>query len=311
MEKSYNKMSVGQWILRMVHGAFIGVGSILPGVSGSVFSVLFGIYRPMMALLAHPFRAFKTYYRLFIPIVIGFLLGFVGLAKLLGMLFKTAPTLSACAFVGLIAGMIPAVYKDSGKQGRSKSSWTAFAVSFAVLLGFFMFLFIKNGNELKVAAEPEVAETMVQWVLNSGMTWKEHVAIIGRYFFCGVVWGFTFVLPGLSSSSILLFLGLYGSMTDGIGALDPGVVIPLFVGIAFIALAFARPVNWLLEKHYAILSHIILGVATASTVMLAYSLLPFADARETLFGIALILAGIAGAVFLDRFGEKVMAKQSE
>lgn len=43
----------------------------LPGVSGGVMCVLFGIYQPMMALLSHPGKAFRQYYRLFIPVLIG------------------------------------------------------------------------------------------------------------------------------------------------------------------------------------------------------------------------------------------------
>ena len=43
-------------------GAAIGVGAILPGISGGVLCVVFGIYKPMMSFLAHPFRTFRTYY---------------------------------------------------------------------------------------------------------------------------------------------------------------------------------------------------------------------------------------------------------
>ena len=55
------KMSIGQWLMHVLHGALIGVGAILPGVSGGVMCVLFGIYQPMMALLSHPGKAFRQY----------------------------------------------------------------------------------------------------------------------------------------------------------------------------------------------------------------------------------------------------------
>ena len=41
-------------IIRVIQGILIGAGAILPGISGGVLCVVFGIYRPMMALLAHP-----------------------------------------------------------------------------------------------------------------------------------------------------------------------------------------------------------------------------------------------------------------
>ena len=70
-QKTEGKMTLGQWLLRVLHGALVGVGAIMPGVSGGVLCVLFGIYQPMMALFSHPFKALKKYYKLFIPVLIG------------------------------------------------------------------------------------------------------------------------------------------------------------------------------------------------------------------------------------------------
>ena len=39
------------WLFHVLQGALIGVGAILPGVSGGVLMVIFGIYQPIMARL--------------------------------------------------------------------------------------------------------------------------------------------------------------------------------------------------------------------------------------------------------------------
>ena len=39
-------------IMYAIQGAIVGVGAILPGVSGGVLCVAFGIYEPMMAMLS-------------------------------------------------------------------------------------------------------------------------------------------------------------------------------------------------------------------------------------------------------------------
>lgn len=44
----------------MLQGVIIGAGAILPGISGGVLAVIFGIYRPAMELLTHPKRAFRA-----------------------------------------------------------------------------------------------------------------------------------------------------------------------------------------------------------------------------------------------------------
>ena len=58
-------------ILRVLQGAIIGAGAILPGISGGVLAVIFGIYRPAMELLTHPKRAFPRYWRMLLAVGIG------------------------------------------------------------------------------------------------------------------------------------------------------------------------------------------------------------------------------------------------
>ena len=36
------------WALRVLQGALIGLGAVLPGISGGVLCVVFGIYKPVM-----------------------------------------------------------------------------------------------------------------------------------------------------------------------------------------------------------------------------------------------------------------------
>ena len=44
-------------LLLLIQGAIVGTGAILPGISGGVLCVAFGIYEPMMALFSHPKKA--------------------------------------------------------------------------------------------------------------------------------------------------------------------------------------------------------------------------------------------------------------
>ena len=51
-EKLRGLPAVRKFIVLVVQGAIIGAGAILPGISGGVLCVAFGIYQPMMAILA-------------------------------------------------------------------------------------------------------------------------------------------------------------------------------------------------------------------------------------------------------------------
>lgn len=48
---------IGKSLLYAVKGAIVGVGAILPGISGGVLCVAFGIYKPIMDLLTHPAKS--------------------------------------------------------------------------------------------------------------------------------------------------------------------------------------------------------------------------------------------------------------
>ena len=81
----------------------------------------------------------------------------------------------------------------------------------------------------------------------------------------GALTGLGLVVPGLSPSNFLIYLGLYQPMASGIKSLDLGVIIPLILGVVLVILAFAKLVNWLFTKHYAFMYHLIIGVVLGST----------------------------------------------
>jgi putative membrane protein len=88
---------------------------------------------------------------------------------------------------------------------------------------------------------------------------------------CGILWGLGIILPGLSASTAILFIGLYQPMLEGIGELNPAVLLPLGAGAIFCVLLIGKAVALGYQKHYEILSHGVLGAISATTVMLILS----------------------------------------
>ena len=267
-------------LMRVLQGALIGGGAILPGVSGGVLAVVFGIYRPMMELLSHPFRALKKNLWLFIPIVIGVGIGFVGFAKLMALLFAEDSPYPISLFVGLILGTVPSLLKTARSQGRKPAAdMTALILTFAGLLAFLIIL--EGTGSMNLTLTPV-------WALISGL-----------------IWGFSLIVPGLSSSSILIFMGLYKSIMDDVGRLQLGTVIPLLLGIALVAFLFARVIDSLFNKHFSVASHAIVGLVLASTIMIIPR--EFAGFGQILICLVLAVIGFAGAWYLGVWGEKYEA----
>ena len=60
-------------------------------------------------------------------------------------------------------------------------------------------------------------------------------------------------------------MGLYQPMAAGIKSLDFGVIIPIVIGVVLVIFLFAKLINWLFSKQYALMYHLILGVVIGST----------------------------------------------
>lgn len=270
-------------IMRLIHGAIIGLGAVLPGISGGVLCVVFGVYKPIMELLSHPFKAIKKYAKLLIPIVIGIGIGFLAISKLLGFLLTKYPDPSVCLFVGLIAGMMPSLFREAGEKGRSKGSFISMAICFAVVLALLLVL-----NAVHVTIVPNF------W-------W---------YLFCGFCIALSVIAPGMSFSTLLMPLGLYTPLVDGIGNLDFKVILPAGIGALLTVILLAKAVDSLMNKHYSVVFHGIIGIVVAATVVI----IPFqsfaAGVKEAVINVICIAAGVAIALILDKFNSKVKVPEN-
>ena len=79
-----DRSELQKFVLHLLQGAMIGIGAVLPGISGGVLSVVFGIYEPIMAFLSNPREALSQYGRLLLPVLLGAAGGFLLSARAIG-----------------------------------------------------------------------------------------------------------------------------------------------------------------------------------------------------------------------------------
>jgi putative membrane protein len=103
------------------------------------------------------------------------------------------------------------------------------------------------------------------------MRWMETIRTVEvepsffAWLLSGALTGLGLVVPGLSPSNFLIYMGLYQPMANGIKNLQMGVIIPLILGVVLVIFLFAKLVNWLFTEHYAFMYHLIIGVVLGST----------------------------------------------
>lgn len=282
------KSSLFTFLLFFFEAMLIGFGGILPGISGGILCVIFGFYHPLVDTLADPIHKLVPNLNVLLPLALGSLFGFIVTAGAVRDFMELNEELASCVFAGLILGMLPDMWKDASKKPRTKASIVALVLSAVLFTAFFMYL--KLGDKIHITPN---------------LFW---------YLLCGVVWGISIVVPGMSSSSSLIFLGLYKPMVDGIAELDfLGVILPVILGIVVTILLLSRAVSAFYDKHFSVASHIIIGIVIATTIpIIPYK---FASVGAFFADLAGFVLGIAVAYLLSivcpKLADKVNAKDTK
>ena len=280
--------SIFSWIFKLVKGIVIGTGFIIPGVSGGVFAAIFGVYEPMIRFFANIRKDFLKNVKFFLPIGIGVLISMVLVSKVLGDFFTAAEVPLVWFFIGCVLGTLPGLYKQAGEQGRKNRHLAIAIVTFVLMCAFLYFI----QGILKTVRIP--TESMLVWLM------------------AGALMGLGAIVPGLSPSNFLLYMGIYGVMMQRIGGLDWAVLIPVVVGALACFLLLSKTFDKLFERAYAGLYHFILGVIIASTVMIipwpGKELESGGTAGYTL-PLALICAGACAAGAALGYGMGVLEKK--
>ncbi len=227
------------WLIRVFKGALIGIGAILPGVSGGVLMVIFKIYDSLIDFLGNFPKNFKKYFFYFLPVGIGGVLGILLFSGVVSAAFGKFAALFVSLFIGFVVGTIPSIWRTAGEKGRGKGEYVALFISIFVIL----FLML-SGEQQLTSVEPN----FFIWICG------------------GVLVGLGFIVPGLSPSNFLIYFGMYSKMTDGISALDFSVIIPLMIGVVLAVILFAKLVSILFERFYGLMYHIILGTVIGSSL---------------------------------------------
>lgn len=285
-----------QWFLDILRGAVIGVSNIIPGVSGGTMAVSMGIYDRVIYAVNNLFKQFKKNFRDLLPIIIGVLIGLFAFAALIGNLLGTKsseipmtrlPT--NFAFIGLILGGLPAIYK----RVNMKSARIPGVILFLIFLALVVVLPLLNPPEAR--------------------TVDHSIGTILLMIPLGAIASSTMVVPGISGSMILMLLGYYNPVINAMNDLRGGdwsslailapYAIGLLVGIVFIA----KLMNFLLKKHAALTFSAIFGLVIGSPVALLMQnreCFQIATAGNWIISIVCLVIGFAVAWFMSTLDKK-------
>ncbi|MDO4540468.1 MAG: DUF368 domain-containing protein [Syntrophomonadaceae bacterium] len=227
-------------IIRFLQGMIIGVGGIIPGVSGGVMAVLFGIYERFAALMAHPIKRLRQDFWYFLPIGIGGALGILLFARLVVWAFDTYQAETIYFFLGCILGTAPSLYRTATSRDGMRPLFLFIALlAFAIMTGVNLYFENTTGS-----------------MANGNLT--------VLFLISGVILGLGTMLPGLSAAAIMIYMGTYDLVMERIASVDFMGMLPVVLGFCITLLLLARFIHYLFCHFHGQVYFTIMGIVIAS-----------------------------------------------
>lgn len=260
-----------KFIANFFKGILIGAGCILPGISSGVLCVIFGIYDLLLDSILNFFHDIKKNFNFLCPIALGGAIGIIVFSKFLQYLLLKYPIQTKSIFIGLILGGVVLLFRQIIKDREwKKQNSIYFFISFIIGVGM-VYL------EHKLAIKDLESVSFLYLVLS------------------GFLMSIGIVVPGVSSTVILMLLGTYSYYLSSVSNLYFPVLISMAIGILAGSLLFMKITKILLEKHYEKTMFSIIGFSIGSIFVLFPAILTIGD-----FAIS-ILCFVIGYLFIKIF----------
>lgn len=230
-------------------GILIGFGAILPGVSSGVFCVIFGIYESLISCISNFFKDIRRNFSFLFPIGLGAFVGIIFFGNIIKYFFLSYNTYSCYAFIGLILGTIPALYRQA-------------------CIGYPKFIDIKKIIPIFLSFLFGIILIIIEKYFNLNLLVSSLATNTWYLIFAGFVMSVGIVVPGISNTVILMCLGVYTQYITAIANIDLSILLPLSIGLFFGCVLWIKIIKYLFEKHHQITSFCIIGFTLGSVFVL-------------------------------------------
>ncbi len=208
---------------RYSKGLFVGVGMIIPGVSGGTAAMICGIFEDILYATSNIIKHIKYSLQILIPITLGVMSSVLVFSKFMNTLCSIMPhtmhgifciltLLSTCFFI-----------KNNIKFKYS------FSKIFALILGVLFAL-------------------TVHILLNTFVYTNKNFSI-PQYFIFGLPLSVALILPGISFSYMLLVFGIYENVLSALYDININIILPLTIGVFIGAVLFSKILNVFLKRY--------------------------------------------------------------
>lgn len=269
-------------ITKFIKGLIIGVAALTAGVG--TFAIILGIYDRCMEIIANPFKNFKENLKYIWPILLGIGISAASCAKLISFLLTNYNAYTRSAFLGIIIGGIPTLFRVANKKGFKKAYLLSTLIALIITI-----IFTVIANNTKAGAV------------------VEHVSTVELIIY-GAIYAWGAVMPGMTTIHILIYMGVLAPILNGFTSLNFAIIIPFGIGYVALALATASLITYLFKKFYGITYYAIIGFSITSLIMFIPK---YSGPLEVLIGIIIIAIFTAATIGITKLDKKIEETKEE
>jgi len=243
-------------INQFIKGIIIGIAKIIPGLSGAVLMISFNLYDKAIDSITNFFSNPKKNFIFLFNLSFGIIIGIMLFSKILHFLITNYYLYTTSLFLGLILGGVPIINKNIPKKEKY---YLLSLVSFSLVFSLSFFTTTKD------------------YILKN--TYIDYIA----FFIAGIFESIGTILPGVSSTALLMLIGMYNHYLVVLSGLlnikyiieTLEFIIPFTLGMVIGIIMLSILINYLFKKVPNQTFSIILGISLSSIFMLAKNIIPY------------------------------------
>jgi putative membrane protein len=259
-------------------GILLGLAIVIPGISGAAIAIIFHIYDKLLYAVSNILKKFKLCFLFLLPILLGFVIGFLGGFFAVQKLLDLIPFAMILNFAGLMIGAFPSVYKEV--KGIHKDGKRISLMTIGVIIPIVIALITLYLSRATTFADPNNAGQAVPEgyyaTQTFGETYPYWLYIVALP--VGFVIGLTQVIPGLSATAFMMMIGWFTALVDTIHVSyikdHPMILLVLVIMLIGALIGFfvtSKIMTKLFEKNRDLTYHWIVGLSAGSILTMAIS----------------------------------------
>ena len=261
-------------IILVIKGLIIGFAKVMPGVSGAILAISMGVYDKGISSITSFFDDIKENIKFLFFIGTGIIFAIMLGSNIVYFLLNNYYVITMLFFIGLIFGSTPKIISKVDKSIKG------------VLLVITTFVIITLLTTMNI---------------NNN---KINYSII-IYLISGLIDAFGMVVPGISSTALLMVLGTYNNIIYSLSNIENiinnlNILIPYGLGIFIGVIITSIIINYLFKKYNKLTFSFILGVILSTLLTLLLEIFShYINIKDLVIGLVLLSLGIIISYFFD------------